>query len=108
MLRKLSQAAKLIKEWALETKHRVAGEHMLSAIDQELYASGLDDQGSGVLPALDELRKTPGESDPPLGKAAKLAYEGVLLVRAEWVRIPAISVLKKQLPDPISYRKDFQ
>ena len=63
-MRKLKQAAALIKEWALETKHRVIGEHMLSAIDHELYNAGLDEQGDVVISELDELRHTAYKTNP--------------------------------------------
>ena len=68
-MRKLRQAVTLIKEWALETQHRVRGEHMLIAIHSELYDAGLEDQASVVVAELDELRHAPYETDPPLALA---------------------------------------
>src|SRR5664279_3773298 len=68
-MRKLRQAVTLIKEWALETKHRVRGEHMLMAIHSELYDAGLEDQASVVVAELDELRHAPYETDSPLALA---------------------------------------
>ena len=66
-MRKLGQAVTLIKEWALETKHRVRGEHMLMAIHSELYDAGLDDQASVTVSELEALRNAPYETSPPLG-----------------------------------------
>ena len=66
-MRKLRQAVTLIKEWALETKHRGAGERMLTTIDNELYKAGLDDEASVVISELNELRTVPYETDPSRG-----------------------------------------
>lgn len=64
---KLRQAVILIKEWALETKHRVRGEHMLMAIHSELYDENLDDQAFAVVSELEALRHAPFEASPPRG-----------------------------------------
>ena len=66
-MRKLRQAVTLIKEWALETQHRGAGERMLTTIDNELYQAGLDDEASVVISELNELRTTPYVTDPSRG-----------------------------------------
>ena len=73
-MRKLMQAVTLIKEWALETKHWIRGEHMLMAIHSELYDAGLDDQASAAVSELEELRHAPYETTP---QPAKIAHEGV-------------------------------
>ena len=80
-MRKLRQAVTLIKEWALETKHRVRGEHMLMAIHSEVYDAGLEEQASLVVTELEALRHAPYETDPPLGlaEAVKIANEGANL-----------------------------
>ncbi len=72
-MKKLRQAVALIKEWALETKQRASGVRMLKAIDDELDKAGLDDQGSVVVPAMDELRREPYRTVPQPAKAAKIA-----------------------------------
>ena len=82
-MRKLRQAVALIKEWALETKHYIAGERMLSAIDKELDQAGLDDQGSVVVPALDELRRAAYGTVPQSAEAPKMANKGKRLEEAE-------------------------
>ena len=64
-MRKLMQAVTLIKEWALETKHRIRGEHMLMAIHSELYDAGLDDQASFAVSELEALRHAPYAPNPP-------------------------------------------
>ena len=76
-MKKLRQAVTLIKEWALETQHRVRGEHMLMAIHNEVYDAGLEEQASVVVAELEALRHAPYEPASPLGlvEAAKIANE---------------------------------